>query len=146
MHHKAAQEKTMETSVNYLGGLRFEVNTREHRITTDQPLENGGADTGMTPPELLLASLGTCAGHYAAEYLRARSLPTEGLQVHVQAEKALSPARLSMFRIRVDVPNVDSTHRVSLLRTVKHCLIHNTLLRPASIDVDVETGARADAA
>ena len=136
----------METSVSYLGGLRFEVNTRGHRITTDQPLENGGADSGMAPPELLLASLGSCAGHYAAEYLRARSLPMEGLQVHVQAEKALSPARLSLFRIRVDVPNVDSAHRALLLRTVKHCLIHNTLLRPASIEVEVETSVRADAA
>ena len=136
----------MRTSVDYLGGLRFEVTTRGHRIITDQPLENGGSDTGMTPPELLLASLGSCVGHYAAEYLRARSLPAEGLKISVEAEKALTPARLSLFRIRVDVPQVGSTHRDSLLRTVKHCLIHNTLLRPADIEVEVETGAHAEAA
>ena len=43
----------------------------------------------MTPPEFMLASLGACAGYYAAEYLRARSLSTEGLEVRVTAEKAL---------------------------------------------------------
>ena len=49
----------------------------EHRIICDQYVSDGGHgnDEGVTPPELLLASLGACAGHYAAEYLRARSLP-----------------------------------------------------------------------
>jgi len=74
------------------------------------------------------------------------SLPSQGLRVHVEAEKATGPARLGAFRIRVDVPSVDSTHHDSLLRTVKHCLIHNTLLNPANIDVKVETNVIADAA
>jgi organic hydroperoxide reductase OsmC/OhrA len=32
------------------------------QFSSDQPVENGGHDEGMTPPELLLASLGSCAG------------------------------------------------------------------------------------
>jgi hypothetical protein len=28
---------------------------------SDQPVENGGDDSAMTPPELFLASLGSCA-------------------------------------------------------------------------------------
>src|SRR5215831_7727373 len=106
----------METSVDYLGGLQFEVTTRGHHILSDQPVENGGADTGMTPPELLLASLGACAGYYAAEYLRTRSLPADGLRIHVEAEKASKPARLSAFRIRVEAPGVDEKHHDWLLR------------------------------
>jgi len=109
-------------------------------------VDNGGADSGMTPPELLLASLGSCAGYYAAEYLRARSLPTEGLRIRVQAEKALKPARLSLFRIRVEAPKVDPSHRESLLRTVKHCLVHNTLLAAPTIEVTVETAVQVEAA
>jgi len=136
----------METSVDYLGGLRFEVTTRGHHIVSDQPLENRGADSGMTPPELLLASLGTCAGYYAVEYLRARSLPTDGLRVHVEAEKAAKPARLNMFRIRVDARNVDQKHQDGLLRAVQHCLIHNTLLQPPSMEVVVKIGAETRAA
>ena len=136
----------METSVEYLGGLRFEITTRGHHILSDQPLENGGADSGMTPPELLLASLGACAGHYAAEYLRARSLPADGLKIHVAAEKALKPARLSIFRIHVEAPSVAEKHQEGLLRAVKHCLIHNTLLHPPSVEVAVETGPQARAA
>lgn len=31
-----------------------------HRLTSDEPLERGGGDSGSTPHELLLASLGAC--------------------------------------------------------------------------------------
>src|SRR5678816_3766136 len=78
-------EVHMEVTVEYLGAAQFEVRARNHKIACDQPEENGGFDEGMTPPELLLASLGTCAGYYAAEYLRTRQLPTAGMRVRVTA-------------------------------------------------------------
>jgi putative redox protein len=40
--------------------MQFEIKTRTHSIVSDQPAENAGFDEGMTPPELLLASLGAC--------------------------------------------------------------------------------------
>ena len=52
----------METRIQYCGGTRFIAEARGHRVECDQPASNGGADTGMTPPEFLLVSLGTCAG------------------------------------------------------------------------------------
>ena len=64
----------MEVIIHHLGNVRFEATARGHRVLCDQPFENHGSDAGMTPPELLLSSLGTCAGYYAAEYLR--TLPT----------------------------------------------------------------------
>jgi uncharacterized OsmC-like protein len=56
----------------------------------------GGFDEGMTAPELLLASLGSCAGFYAAQYLRKHKLATEGTRVRVTCEKVKDPvARMS---------------------------------------------------
>ena len=40
---------------------------RDDTIVCDQPLDNGGTDAGITPPEFLLGSLGTCAAFYAIE-------------------------------------------------------------------------------
>ena len=94
----------MEIRVQHLGNVRFEAITRGHRVICDQPAENGGTDSGMTPPEFLLASLGTCAGFYAAQYLKARSLSADGLEVTVSAEKAKQPARVGSFRIDVTRP------------------------------------------
>lgn len=58
---------------------------------------------GMTPPELLLASLGSCAGFYAAQYLRKHRLATSGTRVRVTADKMKDPARVENFRIEVEV-------------------------------------------
>ena len=129
----------MEAIIDYLGGVQFAASARGHKLISDQPVQFGGNDAGPTPPELMLASLGTCAGYYAAEYLKTRSLPSDGLRVRVTAEKAAQPARLTNFRIQVDSPGVeDVRHRDGVLRAVKRCLIHNTLLSAPEVEVTVE--------
>jgi len=87
----------MEVEILHLGDVKFEAVARGHRVVSDQPAANGGADAGMTPPEFLLISLGTCAGFYAAQYLKTRSLPTEGLRIKVTAEKARQPEARPFF-------------------------------------------------
>lgn len=135
----------MEVTVQHLGEVKFEVEARGHRVVCDQPLENAGSDAGMSPPEFLLASLATCAAYYAAQYLRTRSLSPEGLKVTVAAEKALQPARLGAFRIEVAVPALEPRHESGILRAVKACLIHNTLLNAPQIEIAVETAVEAHA-
>ena len=129
----------MEAAIRHLGNLKFEAIARGHRLISDQPLENQGTDRGMTPPELLLASLGTCAGYYAAQYLQARGLSAQRLAIHVSAEKATQPARLASFVIEVEAPDVDPKHHDGLLRSVKACLIHNTLSNTPNIELHVHT-------
>jgi uncharacterized OsmC-like protein len=130
----------MQSCTWYLDGKRFESLVGGHRIVSDQATVDGGAGTGPTPPELLLASLGACAGHYAAEYLRARSLPVVGLHVYVTAEKEERPARLSSFRLEVDLPaDIDERQRQGVLRAVKTCMIHNTLTSAPVVQVEVSS-------
>src|ERR1700722_18960141 len=102
MANVLSREDEMQSCTRYLEGKKFESLIGGHRIVSDQPMSEGGTGAGLAPPELLLASLGSCAGYYAMEYLRTRSLPTEGLHVYVTAEKDERPARLASFRIEVD--------------------------------------------
>src|SRR5690242_8607277 len=112
----------MEISVEHLGGVQFEIKARQHTIACDQPPENGGYDEGMTPPELLLASLGSCAGFYAVMYLKKHKLPTQGTRVHVSADKAKNPARMEDFRITVDVPaDFTDEQKKGIEDAVHHC-------------------------
>ena len=133
----------MEAVIRHLANLKFEAVARGHKIVCDQPPENGGSDAGMTPPEFLLVSLGTCAAYYAAQYFRTRGLKTDQLTVRVSAEKATQPARLASFVIDVEMPDLDSKHCDGLRRAVKSCLIHNTLCHPPAIDLHVHTTAPA---
>jgi putative redox protein len=135
----------MEVMVEYLGAVQFQVAARNHTVVCDQPEENGGFDEGMTPPELLLASLGTCAGYYAAQYLKARKLNGAGMRIRVTAEKATGPARLSSFRIEVQIAaELDVRHRQGVLRAIQSCLIHNTLLNPPRIELDAVVAHQAN--
>src|SRR5215813_6243806 len=118
----------MEVTVNHLGDVQFEIKARQHVVVSDQPVENGGFDEGMTPPELMLASLGSCAAFYAAQYLKKHQLATEGTMVRVSAEKAQNPPRLDDFRIQVEIPSgISGQHGPGIEEAVRHCLIHNTL-------------------
>ncbi len=132
---------TMEITVRHLGDVQFEAQARDHRVVCDQPLDNGGYDEGMTPPEFLLVSLGTCAGFYVTQYLNAHSLSCPELEIKVVAEKAKDPARLASFRIEVFAPSLDPHHEAGVLRAVRKCLIHNTLLSPPAIETVVRCGA-----
>jgi uncharacterized OsmC-like protein len=135
----------MEVTADYIGDARFELEARGHRLVCDQPRENGGSDGGMTPPEFLLAALASCAGYYATQYLKTRGLPSEGVRVRATAEKALHPARLDSFRIEVTAQGLDGRHEDGVLRAVKACLVHNTLLSAPTIEITVNTGVLAHA-
>jgi putative redox protein len=135
----------MEVRVEHLGSVQFEIRTQNHRIISDQPVDDGGFDEGMTPPELLLASLGSCAGFYAAQYLRKNKLATEGTRVRVTCEKVKDPvARMTNFVIEVDAPvELSAAQRRGVQEAVEHCLVHNTLLHPPKIELKVAGAATA---
>ncbi len=129
----------MEVTVEHLGSVQFEIRARNHSIISDQSTSDGGFDEGMTPPELLLASLGSCAGFYAAQYLRKNKLATEGTRVRVTCEKVKDPlARMTNFVIEVDAPvELSDEQRKGVEEAVGHCLVHNTLLHPPKIELKV---------
>ena len=97
---------SMEVKITFRGGTQYEAETRGHKVICDQPVDAGGKDGGMTPPEFLLVSLGTCAMYYAANYLRMQNLPADGMTVSVEADKAMNPPRLGKFRMVIDIPAV----------------------------------------
>ncbi len=127
----------MQSSTLYLGGKRFSTQIGNHQILTDQPNEGGGEDSAPTPPDLLLASLGACAAHYAMEYLNTRQLPTEGLHVQVLADKTTRPVHLDNFRILVETAPLETKHLQGLQRAVETCLIHRTLLASPKVEIQL---------
>ena len=136
----------MEVQVEHLGSVQFEIKARSHSLVSDQPVPSGGFDEGMTPPELLLASLGSCAGYYASEYLRKHKLATEGTRVHVTADKVKDPVpRMTNFAIEVDTPvELTAEQLKGVEGAVEHCLVHNTLLHPPTISLKVVSPATAE--
>ena len=127
----------MNVSVEHIGAQQFEVKARNQTLICDQPSSQGGFDEGMTPPELMLASLGTCAAYYAVDYLNSiHKEAGSGLRVRVTGRKAPNPARIGSFEIEVETPFlVSESERRGLKKAIDRCLIHNTLMHPPAINV-----------
>lgn len=139
----------MQVKVEHLEGVKFTVAARGHVIVSDQPVEDGGTDEGMTPPEMLLGSLASCAAYYAAYYLKARKLASAGTEVIVTAEKLANPSRIDHFKIEVIAPVALTPEQVEGIdRAVHRCIVHNTLLTIPTITTTVrgQNGAAMQAA
>lgn len=134
----------IEVSVRHQGNVKFEITARQHTILCDQPADNCGADEGMTPPELFLSAVASCAAFYAVAYLKKKNISRDGVHVRVTAEKVPAPARLDQIHIEVDVPGgLSEADHAGVTDSVHRCLIHNTLLHTPTIHIDVRTPVSA---
>lgn len=128
-------------TVRYLDGDRFAIGVRDHMLTVDQPVADGGADTAVTPTELFVASLASCVGFYARRYLARHHLPARGLTVTADYTLGLRPARVTDVRVGIQVPDgVPADRLEALLAVASHCTVHNSLTEPPAVRVELEPG------
>ncbi|WP_427170268.1 OsmC family protein [Arthrobacter sp. 92] len=140
--HPPAPGASQPVHVAHRGGDRFDINVRGHLIRTDQPVSDGGEDTGPTPTELFIASLAACVAFYARRYLDRHGLPTEGLAAAAEFSMGSRPARVARIEVRLTIPDgVPAERREALLAVASHCTVHNSLITTPEISV-----AFADAA
>ncbi len=125
----------MEVRIRHGKDKQSEAFARFHRVVCDQQFNDGGSDTGMTPPELMLSALGCCAMHYATEYLRTRRLPFDSTELRISAIKGGQPARLTEIKIEVDAPALSLRARDGLMRAIDACLLKRTLADPPNMKV-----------
>ena len=75
----------------YKGDMLFESRMGEHTLTIDVPETMGGSDRGPTPPQLFIASLGSCIGAFVAQYCEKSGIDTKDMSVTVDFEKVADP-------------------------------------------------------
>lgn len=139
MEPAAAPVRAEQMDVRFVSGEAYEVAVRGHRVLVDQPVDAGGQDTAPTPTEMLVASLATCIAFYAGRYLTRHGFSRDGLGVSVVYEMATDrPARVSAVHLTVRVPADMPAARLPALRSVvSHCTVHNTLIAPPTVAIDV---------
>lgn len=133
-------------TVWHLNDDRFAIGVRDHTITVDQPVADGGQDTAPTPTELFVASLASCVGFYARRYLARHRLPTAGLTVTADYTIGGRPARVTDLHVNIQLPDgVPPERRDALLAVASHCTVHNTLADPPAVTVTLAEGLVARA-
>lgn len=124
---------------SHRGGEYYAATTRGHVVATDQPASAGGGDTAMTPVELLVAALTSCAAFYTGRYLARHALDRDGL--HVTADFVMAadaPARVRGVTLTIEVPGgIPPGRQAGLLAVVAHCTVHNTLRQAPDIAIEL---------
>jgi len=131
----------VKVRIESAGGVASRVQLGTHELVFDQPSSvPGGRDLGPSPLDVMAATIGACAHYFAAAFLSARKLSTEGLEVDVEADKVRDPSpRYGRISIRVRLPpSVPAQHLPSIERVVRGCPAYGTLLHTPEVELAVE--------
>ena len=128
----------MKLTTRFPGGSRVDTEVRGFRIATDQPVQQGGADSAAAPFELFLASLVTCAGYYAVQFCNKREIPTEGLGVTLDARKDPETGLLGEVRLEIELPEgFPEKYRHAIVRAVDRCAVKRAFDQPPRFSTSV---------
>ena len=132
--------------VDHEGADRFRIAIRDHTLVVDQTVADGGGDSGPTPTELLVAGLASCVAFYVRRFLARHELPVKGLSVTADFGMAAQPARVGEIRLLVHLPaDLPPMRRAALLAVAAHCTVHNTLLQPPAVSIELAAPVPASA-
>ena len=122
----------------YKGDMLFESKIGAHSVVIDVPAGMGGKDRGPTPPELFVASLGSCVGAFVAHYCGRAGIDATEMTVDVTFDKVDNPTRLANLKVRVELPHGECADRQAALhRVAEHCPVHETILTMQGIDIEI---------
>lgn len=122
----------------YKGDMLFESKLGNHSILIDVPPGMKGQDRGPTPPELFVASLGSCIGAFVANYCEPKGVDCQDMTVDVTFDKAEQPTRLVNLQVQVNLPHGNCEGRVKAIqRVAEHCPVHETIHTLEGIEISI---------
>ena len=125
-------------STYYKGDMLFESEMGNHKLVIDVPPAMGGRDRGPTPPEVFVASLGSCVAAFVAQYCERNGVNTTDLSVDVAFDKADDPSRLVNLKVTVNLPHGECKQRkAALQRVAEHCPVHETISTLGGIEIEI---------
>ena len=128
----------MEMKIAFRSGKKFVATCRGQQIITDQPEEKEGHDQGMTPPEVFIASIGSCIGVYVLNYCKTADINPIDMILSVDWQQTKNPARISKIKVNIKLPKGEIKDRSeAILRVAHHCLLHQTLLQPPEMEISL---------
>jgi uncharacterized OsmC-like protein len=131
------------------GKFQQEIMLGRHRLLADEPVKDGGLDSGPGPYDLLLAALGACTSMTVRLYADLKQIPLLRTQVRLRHEKIYAKDCAECETKEGKIDHIDRTitfegdlsaeQRARLLEIADKCPVHRTL----KSEVDIRTKEEA---
>lgn len=111
----------------------FNIKSKDYEFNVDTK----GA--GVTPPDALLASVGSCLGVYMRKYAEGANIELGPFTIKAEAEFSKDPVCFRKINIKIDLKGFKMNERriKAMLAFVKNCPVHNTLKSNPEVEIEI---------
>ena len=128
----------MKSTATRTSGFTHRIDIRQHELTADEPPDNGGADDGPTPQELLAASLAACTAITVEMYAERKGWDVGQVEVECDYEQA-ERGSATNFIVTLRLPAGLSDEQLERIQTIAaKCPVHRTLEGETTFEQRVE--------
>ena len=117
--------------------MRHIVHVRNHIISADGSVEEGGNDAGPSPHDLYDAALSACKALTVVWYAKRKNIPVEDVQVTLVRDA--SEERQGIYRLATTLHltgELSDTQRTELLSVAQKCPVHKLM---TSVTTEITT-------
>ncbi len=117
------------------GDYSFKVKSKDYEFLVDTK------GKGITPPDVLLASLGTCVGVYVRKYVEGAKLTLPEFNISVDADFSKeTPVSFRKINVNVDLKGtqLDARRMKAMHEFVKNCPVHNTIKNNSEVEINIK--------
>ena len=117
--------------------MRHIVHVRNHVISVDGAVEEGGVDAGPNPHDLYDAALGACKALTMVWYAKRKNIPVEDIQISIDRDN--SEERQGVYRLAASISlggDLTEAQRQELLAVAEKCPVQKLM---TSVKTEVTT-------
>jgi putative redox protein len=118
-------------------GFQTEIVANGHHLIADEPIPVGGADTGPTPYDYLVASLGACTSITLRMYADRKQWPLDSIVVKLKHQKIhaedcrqceTKEGKIDLIEREIElIGDLSPEQRERLMKIADKCPVHRTL-------------------
>ncbi|RFB67442.1 MULTISPECIES: OsmC family protein [unclassified Herbaspirillum] len=117
--------------------MRHIVHVRNHVISVDGAVDEGGVDAGPNPHDLYDAALGACKALTMVWYAKRKNIPVEDIQISIDRDN--SEERQGVYRLSASISlsgDLTEAQRQELLAVAEKCPVQKLM---TSVKTEVTT-------
>lgn len=107
-------------------------------LIADEPLENGGQNSGFSPKELLASSLAACTSATLMMYANHKGLDLQAVNIEIDLERDEDANKTVINRKIVFTGNLSEEQKARLLVVANKCPVHKILSNPIEINTTLD--------